>query len=168
MKNLLILAFLFLSFSISAQDMTVKQMGKILKKETNITEGKEGIWTVEYAEHLVMIVTDEKANRMRIFSPIVAREDINDAALEKMLEANFHSALDAKYSIWEGVVISVYTHPLQELSGNQFTDALKQVVRLSQTFGTTFSSTEFIFGNEGEDENINKARTNVKPGDKKS
>lgn len=146
--------------------MTLKQMGKILKQETKITEGENGIWTVEYAKHLVMIVTDEKANRMRIFSPIAAREDINDASLEKMLEANFHSALDAKYSIWEGVVISVYTHPLKELSREQFTDALKQVVRLSQTFGTTFSSTEFIFG--GEDEESDKERTNVKPGDKRS
>jgi hypothetical protein len=166
MKNLFILALLFFSLSLSAQDMTVKKMGKILKQEAKITEGKEGIWTVEYAEHLVMVVTDAKANRMRIFSPIVAREDINEAALEKMLEANFHSALDAKYSIWEGVVISVYTHPLQELSEEQFTDALKQVVRLSQTFGTSFSSTEFIFGSESE--KVNKERTNVKPGDKKS
>jgi len=141
-------------------------MEKILEKETQITDGKEGIWTVEYAEHLVMIITDTEANRMRIFSPIIAREDINEAALEKMLEANFHSALDAKYSIWEGVIISVYTHPLQELSEIQFTDALKQVVRLSQTFGTTFSSTEFIFG--GEDEEYNKKRTNVKPREKKS
>lgn len=166
MKNLLILVLLLFSLSISAQDMTLKKMGKILKQETKITEGEKGIWTVEYIGHLVMIVTDEKANRMRIFSPIVAREDINTAALDKMLEANFHSALDAKYSIWEGVVISVYTHPLKELSPEQFTDALKQVVRLSQTFGTTFSSTEFIFG--GEAEETNKERTNVKPGDKRS
>jgi len=166
MKNLLILSFLFFSLSMSAQNMTVKQMGKILKQETKITEGKEGIWTVEYANHLVMIVTDEKANRMRVFSPIVAREDVNEAALEKMLEANFHSALDAKYSIWEGVVISVYTHPLQQLSEAQFTDAIQQVVRLVETFGTTFSSTEFIFG--GEEEDSNKERTNVKPGEKRS
>jgi hypothetical protein len=168
MKNLLLLTFILFFSSISAQDMTIKKIGKILKQETKITEGKEGIWTVKYAEHLVMIVTDAKANRMRIFSPIVAREDINEVALEKMLEANFHSALDAKYSIWEGVVISVYTHPLQELSENQFIDALQQVVRLSQTFGTSFSSTEFIFGNEGENEEINKKRINVKPKDKKS
>jgi len=168
MKNLFILVFFLFSLPMFAQDMTLKKMEKILKQETKITEGQEGIWTVEYAEHLVMIVTDEKANRMRIFSPIVAREDLNDTALEKMLEANFHSALDAKYSIWEGVVISVYTHPLQELSEGQFTDALKQVVRLSQTFGTSFSSTEFIFGGESEDDKVNKERTNVKPGDKKS
>ena len=168
MKNLFIFAFFLFSFSISAQDMTIKQMGKILKKETKITEGKGGIWTVEYAQHLVMIVTDTKANRMRIFSPIVAREDVSDMALEKMLEANFHSALDAKYSIWEGVVISVYTHPLKELSDAQFTDALGQVVRLSQTFGTSFSSTEFIFGGDTENEGEGKERTNVKPGDKKS
>ena len=166
MKNLLLLTFFLLSISLSAQDMTVKKMGKILKQETKITEGEEGIWTVEYNEHLVMIVTDDKANRMRVFSPIVAREDVNEAALEKMLEANFHSALDAKYSIWEGVIISVYTHPLQQLSEAQFVDAIQQVVRLVQTFGTTFSSTEFIFG--GEDKAPNKERTNVKPKEKRS
>lgn len=168
MKNLLILTIFLFSLSLSAQDMTLKKLEKILKQETKITEGEKGIWTVEYADHLVMVVTDAKANRMRVFSPIVAREDINEAALVKMLEANFDSALDAKYSIWEGVVISVFTHPLKELSIEQFKDALKQVVRLSQTFGTTFSSTEFIFGGEGEEEDAAKERVNVKPGDKRS
>jgi len=167
MKKLFLFIFLFVSVSAFAQNMTVKQIGKILKKETKITEGDDGIWTVNYAEHPVMVVTDDKANRMRVFSPIVALEEINEKALVKMLEANFHSALDAKYSIWEGVVISVFTHPLQQLSEAQIIDAIQQVVRLVDTFGTTFSSTEFIF-NGKEEEKENSERTNVKPGEKRS
>ena len=167
MQKFLPCFFLFFSLHLTAQDMTVKELGRILKKETRITEDGDGMWTVDYLEHPVMIVTDERADRMRIFTPIVAREEINERALERMLEANFHTALDAKYSIWEGVVISVYTHPLQQLSAEQFKDALRQVVRLSETFGTTFSGTDYIFGNEEEQEK--ERRLNVKPGgDKRS
>ncbi len=167
MKNLFAVLLLAFSLNLVAQDMTVKELGKILKKEAKITEGKDGIWTLEYLEHPVMVVTDEKANRMRIFTPIAASEEVNEKALIKMLEANFHSALDAKYSIWEGVIISVYTHPLKELTEFQVTDAVKQVVRLADTFGTTFSSTEFIFGGENEEEKPAE-RINVKPGEKRS
>ena len=167
MKNLLFFLLLIFSCNLYAQNMTVKEMGKILKKEAKIIEGKDGIWTIEYGEHPVMVVTDEKANRMRIFTPIVPSDEVNEKALIKMLEANFHSALDAKYSIWEGVIISVFTHPLRELTEFQIIDAVKQVVRLADTFGTTFSSTEFIFGGE-EKENKKTERTNVKPGEKRS
>lgn len=169
MKYALLVSALFFSVFTAAQDMSIKKMEKILKKEATIVEGQDGIWTVEIAQRPVMIVTDENANRMRIFSPIVERAELNEKALERMLEANFDSALDAKYSIWEGVVISVFTHPLKELSDGQFTDALKQVVRLTETFGTTFSSTDVIFGGDREEEEEKeRKRLNVKPGDKKS
>lgn len=170
MKKLVIVCIFLLPIVLFGQDMTIKKMEKILKKEAKIVEGSDGIWTVQCTDLPVMIVTDAKANRMRIFSPIVERAELNERALEKMLEANFHSALDAKYSIWEGVVISVFTHPLQQLSEEQFVDALHQVVRLVDTFGTTFSSTEFIFGEEEkiEEDADKRGRINVKPGDKKS
>ena len=63
-----------------------------------------------------------------------------------MLEANFDRALDAKYSIYQDVVWSVYTHPLGELTVEQFKDALNQVARLSQNFGGSYTSTDWIFG----------------------
>ena len=89
-----------------------------------------------------------------------------------MLEANFHSALDAKYSMFEGFVISVYTHPLRELTRDQFVDAMGQVVNLAQNFGTTYSSTSLIFGGENSEEKTEEKkkeeRTNKKPGQGKS
>jgi len=65
-----------------------------------------------------------------------------------LLEANFDRALDAKYCLYEGFVCSVFTHPLKELQDHQFVDALQQVVNLANNYGTTFTSTDFVFGGD--------------------
>lgn len=159
-KYFLSALLLLVAYSCIGQNMTVKELHKIIRKKTNIREHNDDIWNVEYKDFPVMIVADNKANRMRILSPIVPRNAVNERLLEKLLEANFHSALDAKYCIWEGVIISIFTHPLKELNKERIVDAIQQVVRLSETFGTTFSSTDLNF-----DEHINASerRINVKP-----
>ena len=105
---------------------------------------------------------------MRVFTPVLEEDKLKDGQLKKMLEANFHSALDAKYSLYENFVVSVYTHPLKELTSEQFVEAMQQVVVLANTFGTTYSSTGLIFGGteeeETEQEKKKKERTNKKPG----
>jgi len=37
-------------------------------------------------------------------------------------------------------------HPLGELTKSEFNSAVRQVVALKQNYGTTFTSTEFIYG----------------------
>lgn len=140
--------------------MNNKRMGKILKEEVKELEGEEGAWQMTYGGRLLLVITDESANRMRIFSPVIEEEELKDGQLEKMLAANFHSALDAKYSLYEGYVVSVFTHPLRELTEAQFVDALRQVVVLNLTFGTTYQSTDMIFnpGGQAEEEGDKDAK----------
>lgn len=133
--------------------MTNKRMGKLLKKEVQELEGDAGAWQMTYGGKLVLVITDESANRMRIFSPVIEQTKADKDIMEKMLAANFHSALDAKYSLYEGFVVSVFTHPLGELTDAQFLDALQQVVVLNLTYGTTYHSTDMIF-NPGEVEEV--------------
>ena len=144
----------FLAFSIlgSAQNMTNKKMEKILKAEAEKIEGKLGLWTVTYASTPLLIITDERANRMRIFTFVTDEKSIEGEHVKKMLQANFHSALDAKYAMQDGYVVSIFTHPLKELTEEQFLDAMKQVVMLAFTFGTTYTSTEWVFGGGAEEE----------------
>ena len=97
-------------------------------------------------------LTDERNNRMRVFTPIVEEEAASATQMSRMLRANFHSALDAKYSVYEGFVVSVFTHPLRELTESQLLDAMRQVAKLAETYGTTYSSTGLIFGGEEEEE----------------
>ena len=126
--------------------MTNEKMQKILYREVQDLEGTMGRWQFNFQDRPLMILTDENANRMRIMSPVVEASELQDGQEKKMLEANFDRALDAKYAIYQGVVWSVFTHPLAELTVEQFRDALKQVTALAQNFGTTYTSTDFVFG----------------------
>ena len=148
MRNLLMVVLLFSCFGLMAQSeaMTNKKLGKIIKEQSEAIEGIEGNWQIYINERVLFIITDTRANRMRIFTPIIETTEIDENIMKAMLIANFHTALDAKYSIYEGLVISTFTHPLAELSEGQAIDAVQQVVRLAETFGSTFTSTEFIFG----------------------
>ncbi len=138
--------------SLHAQDMTNTKMDAIFKKEAVEVEGEPGVWQLMYGGRLLLVVTDSSANRMRIFTPVIESKDLQPGQKEKMLEANFHSALDAKYSVYQGFVMSVFTHPLKELTEYQLVDAMNQVVSLADTFGTSYQSMELIFGGEQESE----------------
>ncbi len=130
----------------TSNKMTVEKMDKILKNESKKVGGQLGNWQVEYKGLPFIVITDVKANRMRIISPIVEDNKLAPADLVKLMEANFSRALDAKYSIYQKVLWSSYAHPLGELTENQFKDALNQVYNLVKNYGTTYSSTGVVFG----------------------
>ncbi len=162
---LIILSFLFFSNSINGQaEMNNTKMGDILEKISDKVEGVEGNWQIIYGEQILFILTDETHNRMRIFTPIADQKEVTTKELEAMLEANFHAALDAKYALYSGFVVSLFTHPLKELTEEQFKDAVKQVAVAGQNFGTTYSSTDLIFGAGIEqDSTQNDRKVNEKP-----
>jgi hypothetical protein len=151
-RGILLLSTLMIALTsapsnLSAQEaMNNRKMQQILSKETDKMEGEAGSWMIYYREHILLILTDEGNNRMRIFSPIVEEEKLSAGQMRKMLHANFHTALDAKYAFYEGFAVSVFTHPLAELGEVQLVDALRQVVALADTFGTTYSSSDLRFG----------------------
>ncbi len=157
MKKSSLLLFLFLNLAVglfAQAEMNNLKMGVILEKIGDKVEGVAGNWQVVYGEQVLFIITDEANNRMRIFTPIADQKDIDKTELATMLEANFHAALDAKYALYSGFVVSLFTHPLKELTDHQFKDAVKQVAVAGQNFGTTYSSTDLIFGGSTtEDEN---------------
>lgn len=146
----------------SSEGMNNKKMEAIFKAEAEEIEGELGNWQMLYGGSLVFVLTDEKNNRMRIFTPVVEKTKLEEGQLEKMLEANFHSALDSKYSLYNGYVISVYTHPLKELHKDQLIDAMRQVVVLSRTFGDSYSSTGLIFGGGASEEEEEKPKKKLK------
>lgn len=151
--TIMLLTVLFYSPEVVAQEpMTNDRMEEILRQEAEKMEGETGSWMLYYREHIVLVLTDQENNRMRIFTPIVEEKELTPVEMQKMLKANFHSALDAKYGVYEGFAVSVFTHPLAELSEEQLVDALLQVVNLAGNFGTSYSSTDLIFQDDGEEE----------------
>ncbi len=131
---------------LSDEPMTNKRMGSIVRKLSKNVEGRPGFWQFEYNQKIVLIITDEAHNRMRIMTPIVEQKKISNKEMVVLLESNFDRALDAKYALNEGILWSVFTHPLGELQKDQFIDAVKQVVTLAEQYGTTYTSSDLVFG----------------------
>lgn len=108
--------------------------------------GHDGQWAFQVGETEMMVLSDERHDRMRIMTPVADSGDLNRDQLHRILEANFDRALDARYAIWRGQVWSAYLHPLKSLSEEEFHRAVEQVVRLRKNYGTTYASSDVQFG----------------------
>lgn len=142
----LVLTCLVMSIPAQAQQMNEKRVERFFKKLELETEGEDGVWMVNFEDRWILVFADEDSDRMRIFTPVVNREEIDHSEWERMLEANFHTALDAKYGLYNEYVIALFSHPLSYLDEYQLEDAMNQVVNLADTFGTSYASSSILFG----------------------
>lgn len=94
----------------------------------------------------VRLVFDVNADRMRLFARVASSDELSGAQLERLMQANFDTALDARYAIAGGQVWSTFMHPLISLTEDDFVSAIAQTVTLVRTYGTTFSSGALSFG----------------------
>lgn len=117
----------------------------ILRVDEN-AEGGPGFWRATVAGRVITVITDENADRMRIILPVARADNLDAKLMLRMLQANFDTALDARYSIAREVLWSLYLHPLGSLSDEQFLAGIGQVVNLAASFGTTYSSGGLSFG----------------------
>ena len=104
------------------------------------------IWQMTIAGMPVTCVTDERHDRMRILTPVAKASAMSPQEKDRVLEANFHTALDARYAIFDGILYSVFIHPLSSLTDKQVESALEQVVTLAKTYGTAYTSSDLTFG----------------------
>ncbi|WP_010180307.1 hypothetical protein [Aquimarina agarilytica] len=141
-----ILFFVLLSHCSFSQKMDNDALEQLLTKVTDSVNGYSGYWEIIHRDRQLLCITDETHNRMRIISPITQTDSLSKELLIDTLTANFHSALDVKYANSKGIIWAVFIHPLKELSENEVVSAIEQVVNAAVNFGTTFSSTEMIFG----------------------
>jgi len=130
----------------AAEGMNNQRMQAILERMVKEVGGRPGLWEFRVHGYRVSVITDERANRMRIIVPVAKAEEIDSKQMKRLMQANFDSALDARYSIARGVLWSAFIHPLSELSERQFIDGLAQTVNLAGTFGDSYSSGALIFG----------------------
>lgn len=92
------------------------------------------------------LVYDAAADRMRIITPIIPAESAGPALLERMMQANFDTALDARYAIGRELVWAAFIHPLSPLTDEQVISGVAQTVTLAETFGATFTSGALVYG----------------------
>ena len=146
MKNSLLQLLLWIPAFVFSQTTTFDDLKLIIAQEAIIVEEQENMVQYTIGELPLYLIVDEEANRMRMMSPIIEVKELNHADFETLMEANFDRALDAKYATSNGILWSVYAHPLKELYKEQVLDALNQVRWLVYNYGTSYSSTTMVFG----------------------
>ena len=97
---------------IAEAPMTLERLDKIIRAlDPNMqTDGR--VWQMSVAEVMLIVVTDETADRMRIMAPLKAADAVTEEEMIRMMQANFDTALDARYAIAQGTLWATYIHPI--------------------------------------------------------
>ncbi|WP_255576217.1 MULTISPECIES: hypothetical protein [Jannaschia] len=127
-------------------DMTLTRMETVLTRLDPALERAGGAFRMTVEDVPVLVITDPTADRMRAMVPIRSAEGLKPEDLTRMMQANFDSALDARYAVAEGRVWAVFIHPLSPLRDDQLVSGIGQTVNTALSYGTLFSSGAGQFG----------------------
>ena len=120
--------------------MTVEELAELLTQATDDFRRSPTHWQFIHEGIPMACLTDLGYDRMRFIAPITELSAIDDATKDAVLEANFHTALDARYGTSNGLLFAAFLHPLSSLEGPLARSALDQVASLVHTFGSHFTS----------------------------
>jgi len=136
----------FASKSVPRGLMTNARLDELIKELSGQVEGRLGYWQFNVGGRDLLVITDERHNRMRIMTPITSQDKLDKDELTRLLAANYDRALDAKYALSNETLWSVFTHPLAELTDEQFIGCVGQVATLADNFGQSYASSNLFFG----------------------
>lgn len=132
--------------ALNSDPMTAQRLGELIRRIDEDAEASGPTWAFRVADLEVTVIYDVDADRMRIIIPIGPAENIPKEELVRVMQANFDSALDARYAIANGMLWGTFVHPLSELSDEEFLVGLGETANIVLTYGTSYSSGLLIFG----------------------
>jgi hypothetical protein len=126
--------------------MTAERLAELILRvdEDAMLEGAS--WQFKVADIDTIVVFDIAADRMRIIIPITRADELEPEHLLRIMQANFDSALDARYAIGQELLWGTFIHPLGSLTDEEFLVGLGQTVNVVVSFGTSYSSGMLIYG----------------------
>lgn len=147
-KRLSLLILCLLSFASFAAEkaMNNAQLDSLIKQLNPKAEGRPGYWQFMLEGREIYVITDEGADRIRVMTPITKADELGAEQLARLMQANFDSALDARYAIARGALWSTFIHPLATLQDAEFISAVAQTVTLAHSYGGSYSSGALTFG----------------------
>lgn len=128
--------------------MTPERLGVLIARVgEDVSAAENGrAWAFRVSDRPVQVVVDPDADRMRILTPIAAVGALTPELMERLLQANFDTALDARYAIAQGALWGVFVHPLSPLDDGEFLSGLGQTVNIALTFGGSYTSGVLAYG----------------------
>jgi hypothetical protein len=145
-----LLAMLSITTSTWAQEtdpsMTLQRMEAIILSLDEGAQSNGAAFQMTVQDVPVLILTDVNNNRMRVMVPIRGAADMTADEVLRVMQANFDTALDARYAISKGKLWGTFIHPLASLEKDEFISGLGQTVNIAKTYGTLFSGGSLSFG----------------------
>ena len=152
MKSLLALLLASIIFGMSPvkaensiSKMTPEKLHSVISGYAEDVEPSNNVISFKYKSIPVYCIWDVKADRMRLISPIVQVSDLTPEHLNVALQANYHTVLDARYAIGDGIMYAAFIHPLSSMNKAELESAVRQVATAALTFGDSYSSGELVF-----------------------
>ncbi|MGH6962009.1 MAG: hypothetical protein ACREE7_16125 [Dongiaceae bacterium] len=151
MRALTAIAFVVFAGVGAAQDspprrMTQENLHAIIAEAAQDVRAEGNVVVFRLGETQLLCISDTFADRMRIIAPIKRLEEATAEELLAALQANFHTVLDARYAVSNGIIFAAYLHPLSSLTREQIVSAMHQVAAARASFGTDYSSGGPVFG----------------------
>jgi hypothetical protein len=142
-RTLTIIALIAFAGTSTAQDSAPRRMTQE-RLHAILAEGNVAVFRL--GETQLLRVSDEFADRLRIIAPVKRLDEATPEELLAALHANFHTVLDARYAVSNGVIFVAYLHPLSSLTKDQIVAAMHQVAAARASFGTDYSGGGPAFG----------------------
>ena len=144
---LALIAGLFLVLATpDSQALTSEEMGDVVQRLDPEAEGGDNFWRFTIEGVSLTLVYDESHDRMRVIAAIAPVNQLTPEQIVRCLQANFDSALDARYALAQGALWSAFIHPLGSLGREDLISGIGQTVNLVNSFGTTYSSGALVYG----------------------
>jgi hypothetical protein len=124
----------------------LEQMDAVIKALDSKATRTGNSWQFTLEERVMLVVTDVNAARMRIITPIALIAELPEDAMARLMQANFDTALDARYAVAQDLIWGAFLHPLDTLTQRDFASGILQTHSIGETFGTTFSSGAISYG----------------------
>ncbi|PRP91829.1 hypothetical protein ENSA5_52670 [Enhygromyxa salina] len=130
--------------------MTLDELATLLEQTTEDFRQSPTHWQFAHNNIPMACLMDPSFDRMRFIAPVTELSSLGPAIKDRLLEANFHTALDARYGSSNGLLFAAFIHPLSSLAPGLARSALDQVASLVQTFGTHYTggTLEFVGGHD--------------------
>lgn len=126
--------------------MTLERLGEIIAVLDPDAEASGNAFRLTISDVPVTIITDPGSDRMRALVPIRSVEGMPADEILRVMQANFDTALDARYAIAQGRLWAVFIHPLAALERDQFISGMGQTVNLALTYGSLYTGGALSFG----------------------
>ncbi len=133
-------------FSVSEPPMTMDRLARIMAALDPDAQAQGNSIELTIDDVPVLIVADPSADRMRAMVPIRSADGLSDEEMRRLMQANFDTALDARYAVAQGRLWGVFIHPLSPLKRDQVISGIGQTVNVAKTYGSLYTGGAAQFG----------------------